>query len=154
MAVYADRSDHDANQGDVFEAVPFGGFTIDGMVTSHDCVCDKYLEPRTPLSEEAAAEFPVSVAPVHPLDQLTDDWRAAVLRDRMPRYFLLPAEGERPDLVADLYLEQPVRFAEVLDCDRATSLSPEWLARLWQQFMRLRFGEDYMTFIRKLLDAS
>lgn len=154
MAVYADRSEHDASQGDVFEDVPFNGFTMDGMITSHDCVCDKYLNPRTPLSEEAAAEFPVSVAPVHPLELLTGDRQAAVRGNGMPRYFLLPAEGEMPDLVADFYLEQPVRIVQVLDCARATSLSPEWLARLWQQFMRLRFGEDYMDFVKELADAS
>jgi hypothetical protein len=154
VAVYGDRSDHAANQGDIFEGVSFNGFTMDGMVTSHDCVCDKYLAPRTPLSPDAAALFTVSVAPVHPVEQLTGDRRAAVRANNMPRYFYLPEEDERPELVADLYLEQPVVFAAILECERLTSLSAEWLARLWQHFLRLRLGEDYMTFLRHLVEGA
>jgi hypothetical protein len=155
LAVYGDRSEYAANQGDVFGSVPFAGFTMDGMITSHDCVCDKYLTPRTPLTPEAADRFAISVAPVHPVDQLTGDRRSAVRDNNMPRYFHLPEENGRPELVADLYLEQPVRFATVLEREPAlSSLSPEWLARLWQQFLRLRLGEDYMTFLRQLVEEA
>jgi hypothetical protein len=94
------------------------------------------------------------VAPVHPVDDLTGDRQAAVRADNMPRYFYLPEEEDRPELVADLYLEQPVIFASLLELDRLTSLSPEWLGRLWQQFMRLRLGEDYMTFLRQLIEEA
>jgi hypothetical protein len=87
VAVYGDRSDFDANQGDVFVGVPFNGFEMDGMITSHDCVCDKYLSPRTPLSPEAADRFTISVAPVHSVAELTGDRRAAVRDNGMPRYF-------------------------------------------------------------------
>jgi hypothetical protein len=111
VAVYGDRSEYHANQGDVFVGVSFDGFVMDGMVTSHDCVCDKFLNPRTPLSDEAAAAFRISVAPVHSIDELTGDRRAAVRADNMPRYFYLPEEDERPESVVDLYLEQPVIFA-------------------------------------------
>lgn len=161
MAVYdADRAaEGDANQGDVFErvaftATPLDDFVMDGMVTSHDCVCDKYLKPHRPLSEEAAANFCVTVAPVHPIDLLTGERVAAVRADGMPRYFHLPAEAGRDELVADLYLEQPVRMADLMACTRVTCLSGEQLARLWQQFLRLRLGEDYMDFVKELADAS
>jgi hypothetical protein len=42
----------------------------------------------------------------------------------------------------------------VLDLERMSSLSPEWLGRLWQQFLRLRLGEDYMSFLRHLVEES
>jgi hypothetical protein len=47
-----------------------------------------------------------------------------------------------------------VRFADVLLCTRVTSLSPEWLARLWQQFLRLRLGEKYMDFLRQIVETA
>jgi hypothetical protein len=156
LAVYGDRSTWDANQGDIFEAVfDIDGLKMDGMITSHDCVCDKYLDPKTPLSPEAAAAFRISVAPVHPVDLLTGDRRAAVRAREMPRYFYLPEEDGRPELVADLYLDQPVRIATLLDQHpRLTSLSAESLGRLWQQFMRLRLGERYMDFVRQLVEEA
>lgn len=56
MAVYQDRSEYKANQGDLFEDVPLEcewpvaeKSTV--MVISHDCECDKYLKPNTPLTE-------------------------------------------------------------------------------------------------------
>jgi len=152
--VYADRTAHAANQGDVFASVRFNGFAMDGMIVAHDCVCDKYVEPRRPLTPEAVAAFTISVAPVHGLDELTGDRQAHARRGEMPRYFFMPAEGDRADLVADLWLEQPVLFSLVLEQPRISSLSDEWRARLWQQFLRLRLGEDYMTFLRELVDAA
>jgi hypothetical protein len=113
-------------------------------------VCDKFFR----LSGDEAERFVVSVAPVHLFDELTGGRRPAARKGGMPRYFYLPAEGPRPELVADLYLDQPVRMAELLACERLTSLSAEWLGRLWQQFMRLRLGEDYMAFIAELLEES
>ena len=127
---------------------------MDGMIAAHDCVCDKFLDPRTPLPDEVRQVWTITMAPVHPLADLTGDRVAAVRADRMPRYFYLPAEGDRPELVADLYLEQPVRFLRVLEGDRLTSLSAEWIARLWTQFMRLRLGEDYMQFVRRLVEDA
>ena len=154
MAVYGDRSEYDANQGDVFRDVPFNGFLSDGIITSHDCVLDKYLDGKPPLAPAEAELFVVSVAPVHALDLLSDGRRSAARAGDMPRYFYLPEEDGRPELVADLYLEQPIRFAELLDCTRVTSLSPEWLARLWQQFLRLRLGKKYLEFLRELVERS
>jgi hypothetical protein len=152
VAVYADRSDYEANQGDVFEGVPFTGFTSDGMVTAHDCVCDKFVAHRDKLDPATAAAWRVTMAPVHPLTDLTGDRQAAAKADQMPRYFYMPAEAGRPELVADLWMEQPVPFAALLDnCERVTSLSQEYLARLWQQWMRLRLGADYMDFLKELV---
>jgi len=150
VAIYAVRDEHPANQGDVFADVDFIGSTGEGMITAHDCVCDKYLR----LNEERAARFVITVAPVHPIDQLQGDWQHYARAGHMPRYFHLPAEGERPELVADLWLEQPVRMQELVAGVRLTSLSPEWLARLWQQFLRLRLGEDYLDFLKELVRAS
>ena len=106
--VYAEREDDAANQGDIFTDVQFNGFVADGMITSHDCVCDKFLRPRTPLPEVEAARFTISIAPVHSIDLLTGNRPRNVRRDGMPRYFYLPAEDEQIELVAALYLEQPI----------------------------------------------
>jgi hypothetical protein len=154
VPVYGDRSQYAANQGDVFEGVPFAqpdGRTADGMIVAHDCVCDKFLSPAKPLTNAQREAWMITMAPVHPIDQLTGGRPDFVREDKMPRYFYLPAEGGRPELVADLWLEQPVRMLDVMQRNRLTSLSPEWLARLWEQFMRLRFGEDYKTFLREVL---
>jgi len=151
---YTDRGDHEANQGDIFAGVRFEGFEMDGMITAHDCVCDKFLAPRTSLTAEAQDSFVVAVAPVHPVSELTGDRSAHVRRHAMPRYFYLEAADGRDELVADLYLEQPVRFIDLLRCHRIASLSDATRARLWQQFMRLRLGEDYMKFLKELVDAS
>lgn len=152
--VYGDRSAYRGNQGDVFQDVPFAGFTMDGMILSHDCVCDKYLSPKRPLPQREAAKFVVTVAPVHPLARLTGQRPAAARDGAMPRYFYLADEAGRGELVVDLYLEQPVRMAALMECARATSLSEEALGRLWQQFLRLRLGEDYIDFLRGLVDAG
>ena len=152
MAVYANRDEHRANQGDVFADVPFmGDRVLAGMITSHDCVCDKYLDENTSLAREQLEVFVVSVAPVHGIDLLSGSWQAAVRADKMPRYFHLPAEAGIPELVADLYHEQPVRFAAVLEGARLSSLSQEALGRLYEQFMRLRFGREYMRFCEELV---
>lgn len=149
--VYADRGDHAANQGDVFEGLTLAGRPMDGMITAHDCVLDKYLVPNR-ITQAEAQHFVVSVAPVHPLHLLTGDRPANARAGRMPRYFYLPAEGEREELVADLWLEQPMRFKDLLtDGERVTSLSDEWLGRLWQQFMRLKLGEDYKAILRRIV---
>ena len=155
VAVYVERPE-DASQGDVFAAVPFAGagtsegFRMDGMITAHHCVCDKFFR----LSGDEAERFVVAVAPVHSFDELTGGRRPAAREGHMPRYFYLPAEASRPELVVDLYLEQPVRMVDLLVCDRLSSLSAEWLGRLWQQFLRLRLREDYMAFITELLEHS
>src|SRR4051812_22993738 len=113
MPIYTDRSQHRANQGDIFENVPFAVPRTDrqpslGMVISHDCECDKYLDPKTQLTDEQRARWVVTAAHVHPLAELSGSWRKLVQQDRMPRFLLLPAEGELPDLVVDFWTEQPV----------------------------------------------
>lgn len=151
--VYADRSGDAANQGDVFDGLSFGGRTMDGMITAHDCVLDKYLVPNR-ITQAEAQHFMVSVAPVHPLDLLTGDRPANARAGRMPRYFYLPAEGERGELVVDLWLEQPMRFADILSRQRVTSLSDQWLGRLWQQLIRLKLGEDYKAILRRIVSEG
>jgi hypothetical protein len=149
VAVYADRTEDDANQGDIFADVPFTFLPLHeeprallGLVISHDCDCDKFLKPKTPIPEEQRPVWPVTMAPVHSIDELTDGRRKAVRENAMPRYFHLPAGGALPELVADLWLEQPVVFELVLQKERRASLSDEWRSRLWAQIIRLRTGRD------------
>lgn len=159
MTVYTDRSEHDANQGDVFADVPMRIPGIEelsglGMVISHDCDCDKFLKPKTPVPEEERPVWPITIAPVHAIEQLTGGRINAVREQRMPRYFHLPAEGDMPELVADLWLEQPVPIARILERERRGSLSDEWRARLWAQIIRLRTGRDAAAVARALAETT
>jgi hypothetical protein len=148
VAVYTDRSSDDANQGDVFEDVPFGVYQRDdgagslGMIISHDCDCDKFLKPKTPIADELRPIWPITAAPVHSIEELTGGQKKAVRAGEMRRYFHLPAEDDEPELVVDLWLEQPVPMEKVVSCDRRTSLSDEWRLRLWAQIVRLRTGRS------------
>lgn len=134
MPVYADRSSDAANQGDIFEDVPFATVPDGaawGMIVSHDCDCDKFLKPKTPIPDDQRPVWPITMAPVHPIEQLTGGRIKAVRNREMPRYFHLPAEAGLPELVADLWLEQPVPMEQVLRCERHASLSDEWRSHLW-----------------------
>jgi hypothetical protein len=153
VPVYTDRSADDVNQGDIFEAVPFPVGRADGapswgMVISQDCDADKFLKPKTPLTADQIARFRITVAHVHPIDELSDSWAKAVRDDKMPRFLLMPEEDGLPDLVVDLWLEQPVLMTELLDCERIASLSPEWRYKLWWKIVRLRLGEHYKRILR------
>lgn len=148
MAVYQDRSEHDANQGDLFEDVPLEcawpaveKSTV--MVISHDCECDKYLKPNTPLTETQKYQWRTTVALVHSISQLTGGRPNAVRKDAMSRYLLLPDENGVGELVVDLWTIQPVRTGALLECSRLASLSDEWRNRLWWKIIRLRLGEEY-----------
>ena len=150
MAVYADRSADRLNQGDVFAEVPFaiGARPLSrGMVVSHDCDCDKFLRPKTALTEDERDAWTITLAVVHPVDDLTEGRPKAVRRDKMPRYFYLPAEDEMPELCVDLWTEQPVRALDVLACTRLASLSPETREALWWKIIRLRLGEHYRSIL-------
>jgi hypothetical protein len=156
VPVYADRSTDDANQGDIFTDVSFAAYPRPdgdpslGMVISHDCDCDKFLKPKTPIPEEQRSIWPITIAPVHPIEELTGGRIKAARERAMPRYFHVPAEDGLPELVADLWLEQPVPIERVLVSDRQASLSDEWRGRLWTQIIRLRTGRDIQAIARAL----
>lgn len=153
MAVYGDRSEHEANQGDIFEGVRLEGpwrRTAKVMLISHDCDCDKYLDPKTPLTETQRDKFHVTVAEVQLLADLHKNRRAPAEKDAMPRYLPLPADGGLPAMVVDLWTEQPIRFGELLKCKRIASLSPEWRERLWWKIVRLRLGQHF----REILEGK
>jgi hypothetical protein len=158
VPVYTDRSQHEVNQGDLFAAVPFPVPLIDtplpGMVISHDCECDKFLRPRTPLTPERRDAWRVTVAYAHPIDMLSGGTAKAARDDATPRYLHLPAEAEIPELVVDLWSEQPVRMVELLDCDRIASLSTESRNRLWWKIIRLRLGEHYHSILQGNIPAD
>jgi hypothetical protein len=79
--VYGDLDEPDRlNQGDIFARVPFVGFdarsparflTSLGIVTAHNCECDKFFSERDRgFSEDVEATWPIIVAPVYPLSSL------------------------------------------------------------------------------------
>jgi hypothetical protein len=151
LAVYADRSDHEANQGDLFEEATLEcslGKTATVMMISHDCDCDKYLNPNTPLTESERYEWRVTVAIIHPISQLSGGRRKAAKEDKMSRYLVLPAEGNCEELVVDLWSEQPIRMAPLLECKRCASLSDEWRTKLWWKIIRLRLGAGYREILK------
>jgi hypothetical protein len=100
------------------------------------------------LTDVERENFRITVAHVHPIDELTGGRPRAVRSDSMPRYLHLPAEDAMPELVADLWLEQPVRVVDLLQCSRVASLSPEWRYRLWWKIIRLRLGQDYRRILQ------
>ncbi len=159
LAVYSDRSQDEANQGDLFEGAQlecsFGGVAT-VMVISHDCDCDKFLKPNTPLTETERYEWRVTVALVHPLKELVASRIKAVREDKMARYLLLPAEDGLDDLVADLWTEQPIRMTALLDCKRRASLSDEWRTKLWWKIIRLRLGAEFKQILegKPIIDAA
>jgi hypothetical protein len=112
------------------------------MIVSHDCDCDKFLKPKTPIPDKAKPLWPITMAPVHPIEHLDGARIKLIRQDRIDRYFHLPGENGLPELVADLWLEQPVPMVKALDCERQASLSDEWRARLWAQIIRLRTRRD------------
>jgi hypothetical protein len=157
VPVYGERPEA-INQGDIFEQVPFlappAGDASWGMVISHDCDIDKFLHPNRPLSPTARASWRITVAVVHPVDDLGGGRPGDVRADRMPRYFFLEAEGELPDLCADLWTEQPVRAEQLVRCPRIASLSPETRVRLWWKIIRLRLGQHYRSILEGNVPAD
>jgi hypothetical protein len=150
LAVYGDRSEHEANQGDIFEDVQLEGpWKHEAMVMliSHDCDCDKYLKPKVPLTESERDAWRVTIAEVQLLGDLHTNRRVPAEKNEMPRYLPLPAEGEHPAMVVDLWTEQPLRFLDLLKCKRKASLSPEWREQLWWKIVRLRLGKDFRAIL-------
>ncbi len=150
MAVYAGRPDP-INQGDIFERVPFPVPPTDGpsrgMIISNDCDVDKFLKPQRPLPPEVRDAFCVTMAVVHPVDELGAGRLHHVRADEMPRYFYLPAEDDQGELCVDLWTEQPVRMADVVDLMLVASLSPEYKNKLWWKIIRLRLGKHYRAIL-------
>jgi hypothetical protein len=156
LAVYGDRSQYEINQGDIFVDVPVpvplrqDDQPATVMVISHDCECDKYLRPSRALSEAEAEAWRITVAIIPPIELLTEGRPRAVRDNAMPRYLHLPEEDPLPELVVDLWFEQPARMADVLDSERVASLSPEWREMLWWKIIRLRLGQRY----RQILEGQ
>jgi hypothetical protein len=150
LPVYGDRSKYAANQGDLFEKAQLEGpWHHEATVTliSHDCDCDKYLDPKTPITETERHNWRVTIAEVQLVADLHPNRKAPAREDKMPRYFPLPTEGELPEMVVDLWTEQPIRFGKLLECKRIASLSAEWRVKLWWKIIRLRLGKDFRAIL-------
>jgi hypothetical protein len=100
------------------------------------------------LTEAERYAWCVTVAIVHPIEELNPSRRKAAQEDAMPRYLVLPAEGEFGELVVDLWTEQPVRMMALLECARQASLSDESRTRLWWKIIRLRLGREYREILK------
>jgi hypothetical protein len=151
-------TDERANQGDVFQSVDFGnGGRLNALIVAHDCVLDKYLRPRTPLPPGAAQKWAITVAPVIRIQDIDENHQPEARKGNMARYFYLPAgtrltNGEPfGEMVADLWMEQPVLFGGLLECDRIACLTDMARGRLWQQFLRLRIGKDWRESLKGLI---
>jgi hypothetical protein len=146
--VYREPETDRLNQGDVLVGVPFvgqdandrGGVTeMLGLVTAHSCDCDKFFEARRKdLSPELLATWPILVAPAHPPELLIGGQAGDARKGRMPRYFPIPTEDERPELVVDLWREQAVPAVILERLDRQGSLSAEMIRRFYIHLWTLR----------------
>lgn len=138
MPVYG-PPEKELNQGDVVADVPFIGrrlrdttsVVLPGLITSNGCDLDKYWELREDLSRNQKLAWPVTLAPLHGLEGLDHGAAGDARGNRHRRYFYIPAEGQQPEMVADLWLQQPVPLALVQRLERRATLSDEWVARLW-----------------------
>jgi len=102
-----------------------------GLVISHSCDIDKFREERPKLATRARNAWPVTLAPVYGLENLDAGQAGDVRAGRHRRYFHLPSEAKIPELMADLWMQQPVPIVRVLALKRRATLDPEWVARLW-----------------------
>lgn len=145
MPVYEDR-DEPVNQGDIFEDVPFvlprgeerPTVELMGMIISHDCDCDKFFSERDRGRLEEPERFCVAVAPAYPCEELQGGQCGDARAGRIRRFFWLPAERDLPELVIDLWFEQPVPITQLLDRSRRVSLSDDYRRRLHIQIWELR----------------
>lgn len=145
MAVYQTR-DQQLNQGDIFEDVPL--LTVDGadrppkiargMVVSHDCDCDKYFNEVQRGRATGPELWPATVAPVYDLTELRGGQSGDARAGRIKRFFYIAPEGNFGEMVADLWFEQPVSIAQLIELPRVASLSDDWLKRLHIQIWELR----------------
>jgi hypothetical protein len=145
LAVYGDREDA-VNQGDIFRDVSFviprgpdrPSVVLMGMVVSHDCDCDKFFSERDRGRLPEPDRFCVAIAPTYPLSELQGGRAGDARAGRIRRFFPLPAEDEHPEMVVDLWFEQPIPMTELLDRERIGSLSEEYVRRLHIQIWELR----------------
>lgn len=148
MAVYGEP-EKALNQGDVRASVPFlirqhhstQFIPVLGLVVSHSCDIDKYDEVKHSLTNNEKKRWPIQVAPLYNLSSLDPSTAGDARSGRHRRYFYLPQEGSHSEMVADLWLTQPVPRVIVTGCQRLAALSAEHLARLW--------GHAFVTMSRK-----
>jgi hypothetical protein len=150
------------NQGDVFLDIEFldrrygvalaetPTVNLSGLILSHDCAeCDKFeAAEKKGLPQELLDAWPVTVAPLVSPNDLDSGQVGWARKDRMPRYFWIPAEGDLPEMFADLWRGEPMPLKYVLEHDRPACLSDQWRQRLWIQMWRLRTGLDLKDVVR------
>jgi hypothetical protein len=150
------------NQGDLIGDVPFIArrlhdqqpITLPGLITSNSCDLDKFAKERPKLERNQMLSWPATVAPVYDLDSLDAGGAGDVRGDRHRRYFLLPREGQQPEQMADLWLQQPVPICELERLPRLATLSDEWLRRLWlHAFVTLTRRDPKAVFVGGTLSA-
>lgn len=145
MSVYAERGEP-LNQGDIFHAVEFsiarGGDrtieTFDGMVISHHCDCDKFHVEKGKGDAHDIERFPIALAPVYKLEDLKGGQGGDAKACRIRRFFFIEAEGDREELVVDLWWEQPIPAVVLLEKERIASVSDDYLRRMHIQLWELR----------------
>ncbi len=114
------------------------------MVLSHSCDFTKFRADE----EKGRANldrFPLLVAPVIGESEIPDAGTVGhAKRDRVPRYFFLPAEGPLADEAhfLDFWFIQPAAVFELLAVHRLASLSDEWQRRLQIALDRFFSWED------------
>lgn len=129
------------DQGDLLVDVPFlrregaaepSVVTELGIVTSNGCQCERFTEAQARgASQEIIQTYPLHVAPVYDAASYDKGLQGDIRKGRVRRHFWIPREGEMPDLIVDLFYDQPVPAIALSDLHRVASISTDlWYALL------------------------
>jgi hypothetical protein len=158
VAVYRDL-EHQVDRGDIFGGVPFV-YRHDaeiivlpgpGIVTSHGCDCEKYERHMAAKKVDPAflGTYTVQVAPLRsPIQFEADGLIGDIRAGRAPRYFALPEEDPRGEMLVDLFFEQPILVKDLLAADRQASISEEMWRRLCVHCMVLQTRREVADVLR------
>jgi hypothetical protein len=140
-------------QGDILEAYDFfrpqGGtykdvVRVPAAVISHSCDFTKFRTDEK-KGREHLDRFPLLVAPVARSSNLRDgSMRGDAMRDRVPRYFYIPAETplDDEDYFIDFWFIQPAAVFELLDIKRLASMTDTGQQHLQRGLDRFFSWED------------
>lgn len=105
--------------------------SLPGLVVSHSCDVDKYIEKKDSLDGNTKKAWPVTMVPLLSPAQMEEDVLSDVRAHRHYRYLHLPREAQHQELIADLWQMQPVPRMAVERLNLIATLSEDYVNRLW-----------------------
>jgi hypothetical protein len=147
--------DYELHHGDLLEEVPFFErwafgeeqlvrYRCLGVVTSHGCVCERFLRKRDSgkASDQELASYTLHVSPVDKIDDFDPGILGDIRKGRVHDLFALPSEGKLPEFIVDLSQEQPIPAATVMELRRMASLSEDCMWALMLHRFRYQTRVD------------